>query len=403
MKTALKLRRRPPETSSDVIEKLKRDPVLKVSEPGKDPIPMIVVAVGASFGAMLLSNILESAAEGVTRPATSMVDYMSRVQTVRIHADAVTTMLLDATLSPVLIDEAGDGSFANVTDATIKQVLLKAAEATAMASALISEDAGEIAMEAIQEAFSNAVYYGLGGAYALWAAYRVGLTPPNDFIGGPEAALLDPITRGNLDALVGQNVYSTTAQEALRIAAQILDAYGRADKLDALLTLFARAGDPLLTALASLSRQYETIGDYLVELVRAHLAVLQRRVVDAIDEVRAAYADYRAGLIDELQMRTILQDAILEMKEILAAAEDILRAVEEAVNDIVAMGDADLANIASIIDRLETAMDTYYRDIASGMSDYVRALRDSRRRIKSTGLTWRFKFKKLGTALDVAW
>ena len=394
----------PPKKGVDIKElAIAKDPKIRVEPPPSDPIPAILVAIGMSLGAAMLSNIIDSVAEGVTRPVTSGVEYLSRIGTLRLYADTVTTSLLDATLSPVLFDEAGDGSYANVPDTTIKQIFQKVAEATALASAFISDDAGEIAMESLQEAFSNAVYYGLGGAYALWAAYRVGLTPPNDFISGPEATLLDPITRGNLDALVGQNVYTTTAQEALRIASQILDAYAKSDKLDALLALFARAGDPLIAALAGLARQYDTVGDYMVELVRAHLAVLQRRVVDAMDEVRAAYADYRAGLIDELQMRVILQDAVLEMKEILNAAEDILRAVEEAVGEIIGMGDADLSNIAKVIDALEKALDGYYLTVADSMADYIRAVRDSRRRIKSTGLTWRIQLKKLGVTKDYTW
>jgi len=363
---------------------------------GKDPVPLIIAAIGVSFAAQVLANIIESAAEGVTRPATAAIDLTTRMATLGLHADEVTSKLLEGVLASVFIDEAGDSSFVNIDNQAIKDVFRVVAEATVLASTLVSEDAGEIAMESIQEAFSNAVYYGLGGAVATWAAYRAGYAPPNDFLQQPAVDMLDPITIANLDAMVGQNVYVTTAMHALRLLGRTLEYWTRADKIDELHRLYAAAGNVPLHMLANATRVLDTAIDYMVEQIRAMLAVIMRRAIDIVDEVNAAYADYLVQMIDETQFRVALESGRVELKHLEQMIEDTLNMIDAMVDQLSDADTATLVNIATVIDMLENSLESFAFDDYEEMRDYLTTLRYARRRLKSTGLTWEFISPKTG-------
>ena len=370
---------------------------------GKDPIPLIIAAIGMSLAAAMLGNIIEAASEGVTRPVTATIDYAARLKTFYDHEAEVTGKLLEGILASVFIDEAGDGAYVNIDDANIKAAFKRTMEATILASTLVTEDAGEIAMESIQEAFSNAVYYSLGGAVATWAAYRGGFMPPNDFFDDPGMQQLDGVTKANLDAMVGQNAYVTTAKHVLRLLNQVLESYTRSDKLDELLRLYAAAGDVHVHLLANAARVYDTIIDYLVEQARAKLNVIMRRAIDALDEASAAYADYKVGLVPEEQMKIVIEDVRLEMKELDAMIDDVVTMITEAIDELAPADDLTMANIASVIDKLETGFDDYAMAEFDELSDYMTTMRYARRRTKSTGLTWQIVSRKTGLSKTYTW
>lgn len=368
-----------------------------------DPIPLILAAIGMALGGTMLETLIGSLAEGVLRPATSGIEFATRLMTYRIYKGWTLDTLVAGLKATIFTPDSGDGSYVNVDDNTLKEAMDKIAEGTIMATAMISEDAGEIVMEAFQEAFSNATYYGLGGMFATMTAYRAGFMPPQNPFQDPGMMLLDPITRANLDSLVGYNAYATTAQEALRYANQIMDSYGKSDKLDGLWRAFSAYGDLPLHMLSQIDRLYDTMIDYIVEHARTALSVLMRRVIDIRDTMRAAYADWLAKLIDDTQMRLILVDAQLELRQIRDLKTDILDDLDAVLSNIPAPSSDVLANLAAIIEAIENALDSYWKEQFDSMQQYLDTLKRARRLTRDRGMTWSYISSKSGNQYNYTW
>jgi len=368
-----------------------------------DPIPAIIARLGSTLGAVLLDVFAKDLTEGVTRPVSSGIDYLSRLGTYTLYKSLTLDALVAALKASIFTPESGDGSFVNIDDSKLKDSLDKIMIGTILATTMVSEDAGEIVMESFQEAFSNATYYGIGGMFATMTAYRGGFMPPQNPFNDPGFMLLDAVTKANLDALVGMNAYATTAQHALRLANDILDSYTRSDKLDSLLRLLSSASDLDLNMLANLERQYDTVIDYIIEQTRTALTILLRRTIDIRDTIRAAYADYKVNLIAEEDMRLILVDAQLELREIRSLKDEILSDLDYVLANIELPSDTDRANLATVIDKLETALDSYWKNNFDEMQQYLDTLRVARRLVKSIGLQWSYISKKTGEQYNYIW
>jgi len=386
---------------------IKNSPLARNFKPlgPNDPIPAIIAAFGVALGGQLLTNMIESLAEGATRPATSGIDYGSRLLTYTTYRGMTLDAIMAALKASVYTPEAGDGSFVNFKDDDVRDTLDKIIVGTILATTMVSEDAGEIVMESFQEAFSNATYYGIGGMFASTTAYRAGFMPPNNFFMDPGFDLLDAHTKANLDAMVGQNAYTTTAQHVMRIANRIVESYSRADKLDSLLRLLSAYGDRELHMLANADRLYDTVIDYVVEQTRTALTVLLRRTIDIRDTIRAAYADYKVQppLIDETMFRIILYDAQLELQEIRNLKDEILNDLEWLIDNMPTPDTATLGYISDVIDRLEKALDSHWSDEFSEMKNYISTMKLARRLTKSTGMTWSYLSRKTGQQTNYTW
>jgi len=368
-----------------------------------DPVPVIVAAIGVALAGSMLENVINAVGEGVTRPASAGIEYFTRLKTYELYRTITLDSMIAALKATIYTKVTDPQRFVDITDDQFRDAMDKIIRGTIMATAMVSEDAGEIVMEAFQEAFSNATYYGIGGIFATLAAYRGGFMPPQSPFNDPGFVLLDAPTKANLDALTGFNPFTITAQHVLRHANEIIDTYSRSDKLDSLLTLFSSITDLDLNMLANLERQYDTVIDYIIEQTRTALTILLRRTIDIRDTIRAAYADYKVNLIAESDMRLILVDAQLELREIRSLKDEILDDLDYVLTNIELPSDTDRANIASIIDKLETALDDYWRKNFSEMGDYLDAMKQAKKLIQSSGLTWKYISKKTGQEDQYTW
>ena len=368
-----------------------------------DPVPLIVAAFGVALAGQILGNMVESLAEGATRPATSGIEYGTKLATYRMYRGITLDTMVAALKASIFTPERGDGAYVNIDDDKIKDAMDKIIQGTIVATSMVSEDAGEIVMESFQEAFSNATYYGIGGMFASMTAYRAGFMPPQNMFTDPGFDLLDAATKANLDALTGYNAYATTAQQALRIANKIVDSYTKSDKLDSLLRIFAHYTDIDLTMLANLDRQFETMVDHIIEQTRMALTVLLRRTIDIRDTIRAAYADWKANIIMENDFRILLLDALLELREILSLKDEILDDLDYVIDSVPTPDSDAMASVADVIDRIEKALDDYWLDEFTEMQQYLETLKLARRLTKSTGLTWTYISLKTGQQHSFSW
>jgi len=338
-----------------------------------DPAPIALIMGGLMFfgktaGMTLLSNVIED----VTSPVSNMFELAVRGKVIDLRRTEIEDSVLESFKYQAFAPTKEDSSGVNYDEAHLRDTIYNLAKATLFLTTLVSDDAGELAMETLSEAMSQAVYSGVAGQLQNQANYRSGFIPPQSLHTEDEYSQVLTPTRAIMDAFGGYQIHETVTSEALRRIRQSADAYRRFRLLDDL-------GESLetsrLTHIAWLSEAGRLIRQAfrdLIEDVRAMLYTLLRRVTDVLAEVMVAKADYDAGLITQEEFNVVLLDANIELQKIDEECDNIIDDMVQAISEMPTSLDTVASKIASAYESAVSLFGDYVDSaILSDFGDYV--------------------------------
>lgn len=366
---------------AEVDEEKLRDPVVaRLAETGlyiplkKDPIPAVV----AKLAAALLLPVAGDLVEKAVRPMTSGVDFVTKTKTYELYRGRVIDAVMNAILSTVYTPSRVDASGVNYTPEQFADLLDKIIKATILVTALVSEDAGEIVMEALQEALSNAVYAGFGGMVTSITNYRAGFAPPPGMLSQQGEEGIDPRTRALVDAFSGVNFHATAAQEMARAYSDVEKAFGKFRKLDEVARALEAASDVHGLILTRAPDFIISAFEDLLQTVKQQLMVLARRVNEIEGIARTATRDYNYGVIGEPQLQLIYDALMNELDAIDVMVDDMVADLADAVQYIPQEDEATANALANALLDLYIAFSYIIDSRIQEFKRYIQTLKNAR-------------------------
>lgn len=364
-----------------------------------DPAPIALILGGLMwFGKTAGANILTSVVDSVTSPITNLVELAIRSKVLEWRANDIFSAIMESFKFQAFAPSVEDSAGVNYDESHASDMVLNLARATLFLTQIISDDAGELAMESLSEAISQAVYSGFAGQLQNMANYRSGFLPPQNIHMEDEYGNFDVNTRAIMDAFAGYQIHESIANEALRTIKSAGDTFRRFALLDDMAETLEAVRSPKLVWLSEGARLIRDAFRDLVEDVRAMLYTLLRRVGDILMEVKVAKADYDAGLITESEYNVVLLDAYLELQEIDDEADDIMADMEDALGEMPNSFDNAAVNVASAYNSLVDLYGDYLDNvILSDFDDYVNNMMLLRTYTKVSGIGWYLYNRVKGT------
>jgi len=274
---------------------------------------------------------------------------------------------------------------------TVREAIKKIMSATAYITLAVSEDAGEVVSEMLQEAFSNAVYSGLGGMYDLILRMKTGMIPPNQF--APDN--LDPWTKALLDAMNGIHFHFTMLYTiATKIGA--LENELHEDPLtNDILESNRWALYPNAMTLAQYAELKKTMLFRVLESVASTLEALFQRVQDAVLEYKSAEILYNQGQIPESEF-----DATkIKVQAEIDAVNQELQAIKEDLQTAMSMTESIPGGVQGLLDALNIAYTNAIADIMNYLIDYHTVLQNTR--TKGRPLNYKYIVEVNGVKFEI--
>ena len=357
-----------------------------------DPIPAALAFVATALkwlGAQAAEAIIGDVIGTVTAPVTSFVETKFKTFVLDQRRSELLDVLRSSFYSQLYASSKTGPDGVSYDDTALDDAVYNTMKATIYLSAVVSDDAGEIAMESLQEAFSNAVYAGIAGQLTATAKYRAGFEPLDDIPGYTQPLNIHYDTRAIMDAFGGKFIHHTIANEADRRINAAIDAYRRFDLLDDVSKSLEASRTIHAQWLAEAAPLIRDAIHKVVDDVRAILYTLLRRVSDILAEVRVARADYDAGLISPEEYNIVIYDAYLELQEIDKEIDDVLSDLEQAVSSVPTKLDIVESKLTLIQDQLVKIYGDYVdQTIFIDFPDYIYTLLNIRKYAKLSNVKW---------------
>ena len=385
-------------TVDEAIKKGKRVPSTWLTLQQRDKVHIIDDPAPAVIGGLLFfagtvgKSVLDRVIDAVASPVAGGVEIGVKYGVVELFKDQLTGVMKSCFENQAFVRTKTDASGVNTNDEDLKKAFTDAMKSTVVLTALISDDAGEIAMESLSEALSQAVYAGLAGQLTCRANYRSGFAPPDGLDASTNRLNINVHTRALLDAFVGKNVHETIANEAMRRIQDASEKYTKYRLLEDIASAVEASSNLRITVLAETERLLRDSIHRLVEDVRAILYTLLRRVTDVLNEVRVAKAEHDAGLLSDEEFNVVLQDANIELAEI---ENEVYAVVEDAKAVVADMPEA-LTTLRDNLWSLYTSLENLYGSfvdsvVLSDFDDYVSTLLNLRTYTLLSNVAWKLQ------------
>ena len=346
---------------------------------------IVATVLGTILGETVGSILTESLAN-LALPINESTEYLGRILAWDIWKGKAVDAVYSAIGKQIYVPTREDASGVNYDDDVLRDIFEEVMYATIVLTTLVSEDAGEIAMESLQEAISNAIYATIGGQITSIANYRVGFMPPQNPMTNQGEENAHPYTRAIYDAFTGYNIWGMLQNETARLMQQYSSDYERFELLHYLYDALETASNPGIARLALYGRLYRNAVQSLQDAVFSMLNVLWRRAVELKTEVDTAYYDWTYGFMEDSDITIILKSAINEADRISSEIDNILQEVQDAINSLQ-LDNTQLVNtITSVVEDITRIMLDYASVYKEELDKYWSTVKTIRQFTRITGV-----------------
>jgi len=284
--------------------------------------------------------------------------------------NAVADIILDVLSKIENVDTVHDQVNIAPNLETVREAMKKVFSATSYITLAVSEDAGEVVSEMLQEAFSNAVYSGLGGMYDLILRMKTGMIPPSEF--APDN--LDPWTKALLDAMNGIHFHFTMIREIANRIGALENELHEDPLVQDILESNRWALLPNVMTLAQYAELKKTMLFRVLESVASTLEALFQRVQDAILEYKSAEILYNQGQISESDYDAVKIKVLAEIDAVNAELDALKEDLQSAMN----VTESAPTGVQGLLSNLNTAYTNAVADIMNYLIDYHNVLVNTR-------------------------
>jgi len=338
----------------------------------------VIIAGLVAFGKALGESIFGQVIESISTLINPWIVLPIRHFAINVYGNQIFDATRTAMYDTTFITTRQDPSGVNINDEDFRKMILDLAYDTVVLTTLVSEDAGEVAFENLQNALSNCTMAGIGGALTQMGNYRVGLQPISGLEESDEYMNVHVDTRSVIDAFAGFPIHYTVTKEALRRIKQASDAYNGFRVLREVIDAQFVCAYPWLEIATLVPVLFRMCLESLFHDVKSAVYTLWRRVVDIAQQLRVAKAEYESKLLSEDEFNLILYDAYVELKEIENELNEILNSFEDALKNI-----DELKNYAQLMRNIVANLVSIYRNyvndvILSDFNKYVQNIQNIR-------------------------
>jgi len=308
-----------------------------------------------------------------------------------VVGNAVADIILSVLNTIENIDSVHDEINVSANLDTVREAMKKVFSATAYITLAVSEDAGEVVSEMLQEAFSNAVYSGLGGMYDLILRMKTGMIPPNQF--APDN--LDPWTKALLDSMNGIHFHFTMLYNIANKIGALENELHEDPLVQDILESNKWVAIPNAMILSQYAELKKTMLFRTLESVASTLEALFQRLQDAMLEYKSAEILYNQGQIDSAQF-----DAVkLKVQAEIDAVNQELQAIKEDLQNAMSTVEEPPAGVQGLLENLNIAYTNAVADIVNYMIDYHNVLVNTRE--KGRPLNYKYIVEVNGVQFEI--
>lgn len=309
-----------------------------------------------------------------------------------VVGNAVADIILSVLNALENVDSVHDVINVGANINTVREAMKKVFSATAYITLAVSEDAGEVVSEMLQEAFSNAVYSGLGGMYDLILRMKTGMIPPNQF--APDN--LDAWTKALLDSMAGIHFHFTMLYNIANRIGALENQLHEDTLVQDILESNRWIAYPNFMMLSKYGELKSTFLTRMFESIASTLEALFQRIQDAMLEYKSAEILFNQGQINEAQFDAIKLKVLAEMD----AVNQELNALREDLQQAISVEENIPEGVRGLLEQLNIAYTNAVADIVNYMIDYHTVLQNTR--TKGRPLNHKYIVEVNGVKFEIA-
>jgi len=314
---------------NSIPESFKKKQNIRIYE--KNELAAAIIYGLLSVGTAIGENVFESFIDSVCTLINPWIVLPIRKFAIDLYKDKIFEATKAAMFDQTFITTKPDTAGVNPDEQDFEKMIVDLAYCTIVLTSMVSEDAGEVAFQNLQNALSNCTMAGIGGALTHMGNYRVGLQPISDLEESDEYMQVHVDTRSVIDAFAGYPIHYTVTKEALRRIKQASEAYDSFHVLRSIIDSQMALNWPYLYLGMHAGHLIMNTYEAVLHDIKSAMYTLWRRVTDIIQAVRVAWAEYNAKILSKDEISLVLLDAQIELQNIEKELEELINLYDEAL------------------------------------------------------------------------